>query len=177
VFGLTSSNSAGIFKSPHPSFPLSFLEHFNEKQDLLKPKGDQFGGYWSLGQIERSLCDPVFDADWDRPSLLEDNEKRTSPFKDSGYLYHPKDSVRWERFKLHLCYSLTFLCCVNCTQQHAERADRQQQGRPSAFEAHNEVLQQTQRKYAVHLGLFRACQVLNKNLPPYLKDPPKNMLD
>lgn len=25
--------------------------------------------------------------------------------------------------------------------------------------------------------LFRACQVLNKNLPACLKDPPKNMLD
>lgn len=25
--------------------------------------------------------------------------------------------------------------------------------------------------------LFRASQVLSRNLPPYLKDPPKNMLD
>jgi hypothetical protein len=24
---------------------------------------------------------------------------------------------------------------------------------------------------------YRACQVLNKNLPTYLKDPPKNLLD
>lgn len=30
-------------------------------------------------------------------------------------------------------------------------------------------------QYNIHL--FRACQVLNKNLPAYLKDPPKNMLD
>ena len=27
------------------------------------------------------------------------------------------------------------------------------------------------------MALFRACQVLNKNLPACLKDPPKNMLD
>jgi len=39
------------------------------------------------------------------------------------------------------------------------------------------MLQSFIRKYAVKLYLVRACQVLNKNLPTYLKDPPKNMLD
>lgn len=32
-------------------------------------------------------------------------------------------------------------------------------------------------KCSVLHSLYRACQVLNKNLPAYLKDPPKNMLD
>lgn len=39
------------------------------------------------------------------------------------------------------------------------------------------MLQSIERKYAVKCVLHRACQVLNKNLPPYLRDPPKNMLD
>jgi len=39
------------------------------------------------------------------------------------------------------------------------------------------MLQPSERKHAVTILIFRACQVLNKNLPPYLKDPPKNMLD
>jgi hypothetical protein len=39
------------------------------------------------------------------------------------------------------------------------------------------MLQPSLRKRTVIIYVFRACQVLNKNLPAYLKDPPKNMLD
>jgi hypothetical protein len=39
------------------------------------------------------------------------------------------------------------------------------------------MLQSPLLKRPVNTLSFRACQVLNKNLPVCLKDPPKNMLD
>jgi len=174
---LASSNSSIIFKSSYSPISISFSQYIDQKQDILKPESHLVGSYWSPCQREWSLCDNLPHADRDRALMPEDHEKWTGSLQNSCNLHNSKNSLWLERAQLYLRHSWKILCSLNSFEQYAEGVDWQQQRRPSSFEAHHEMLQSPLWKCTVISNIFRACQVLNKNLPAYLKDPPKNMLD
>ena len=73
--------------------------------------------------------------------MSADHEEWTGLIKDSRHLHYTENSMRRKGSKLYLRNSGEILRSIDCAEQHAKIADRQQQRGPSPFKAHNEMLQ------------------------------------
>lgn len=116
MFGLASTNSTIIFKSPYTTFSLSFFKHFNQEQNFWKFKSYKSWSYWSLSQVKRPLCNSILNANRNCTSLLENHEEWASFIQDCCHFHYPKNTLWWERIKLYLRHSRKILCCINCLE-------------------------------------------------------------
>ena len=123
VFGSSSTDSSIILEGTYSTLLVSFLEYFNQKQDILKPKSDFIGSHWSPCQRKRSICNYIFNANINCPTLLKNHEKWASSLQDSRNIHYSKNLMRLKRVKLHLRNSLALLRCFYCSKQHAKIAN------------------------------------------------------